>query len=87
MWVIYFDGLFERGYVKHQWFTNNPEQIRFENEADVLAYATKHHFKFAAQFYCWMYNRLARLNYSFRHYEVRKCKKVESVFCIERGRF
>lgn len=72
MWVIYFEGFFERGYVRHRLIGKSKVEERFETEQEVLEYATKHRFKFVADWHCEMYNKLARLNYEFRHYSVKE---------------
>jgi hypothetical protein len=71
MWVIFVSGLFEQGYVRHK-FMGNEANVKFETEQDVLKYATKHRFKFVADFYCWIYNIVALHNFTLRHYSVKK---------------
>ncbi len=71
--IIRFDGLFERGYVSRTWIGKSKD-TRFDNQSDVKKYATPHRFKWAAQLWCWLYNKLENSNYGFRKFTVEEYK-------------
>lgn len=51
-YVIYFEGLFEKGYC-----TNTKEDIIFETLEESLSIATRFRFKFFAKLICYLLNK------------------------------
>lgn len=72
VWVIHFSDIFESGYVKHTCVPGKGgTEVRFESEADLLDFASKHRFRIVADILCWVYNLGARSN-SFRSFRVKE---------------
>ena len=71
MWVIFVSGIFEQGYVRHAWF-QKPSRKEFECEKDLMDFATKFRFKFVADAWCWLHNRVALQNFTLKHYSVKE---------------
>lgn len=80
MYVIYYKGIFQAGYVKHVFWTHN-KNIPMSNPYEAARFATKFRFKFIAEFWCKVWNWVAERNCEFRIFEVRKInKKMEIEF-------
>lgn len=76
MYVIYFTGFLEQGYVRSVFYRKGKqENQQFKTEKEVLKFATKYKFRWYANFLCWMYNKNSINNFRFRIYSVKKLTK------------
>lgn len=69
-YVIKFEGLFERGYVKISWW----EKTRFvplNTPHEGLQFATKFRFKWVADYYSWLLNKISDREFNLRTFTVK----------------
>lgn len=70
-YVIYFTGLFERGYVRPT-VTKKTQSIRMNTEEEALSFAKKYRFEWWAKFACWMCNMSSKQACDLRTYTVKE---------------
>lgn len=68
-YAIYFDGLFEYGYVKAALFQKT-KTVKIDTIEESKKFATKFRFKWIANFMCKICNWSSKLNYDLRTYKV-----------------
>lgn len=72
-YVIEVKGLFEQGYVKLSLFaTYGESKIKFQTKRDMLSWCTKFRYKWMADFYCSMANKISDSKYDLRTYTVKE---------------
>lgn len=72
MYVIYFTGVFEYGYVRNSFRVWKPKDISLKTPQEAIEFATKFRFKWVAKLYCWFCNLDSKTNYRFRTYSVKE---------------
>jgi hypothetical protein len=55
-YIVYYTGLFERGYMKLSVIKKTCEH-KLNNDIEGIAFASKFRFKFIAVFYCFVLNK------------------------------
>lgn len=70
-YVIHFTGIFQEGYVKFV-LLDKTGTIPFQNQKEVLDFATKFRFKWMADLFCFMQDRISRFNYDLKTFKVQK---------------
>lgn len=71
MYVIFFKGLFEYGYVKNT-YTKKPRDIKFDTLKQSREFATKYRFKWMADLFCKLYNWSSKKQCALRTFTVEK---------------
>ena len=75
MYVIYFQGIFQEGYVKSSLFKKHGTTIPLSSHTEAINLATKFRFKWTADLFCGIFNKIGKHNYDLRNYSVKKINK------------
>lgn len=70
-YVIYFEGLFEKGYLQTT-YTKKTQDVKLTDINTAYEFATKFKFKFWANFICWIANKTSSKEGLLRTFTVKE---------------